>query len=578
MEFEGWTRDLLIFLVTAGIVVPLFSRVRLGIVLGFLLAGVLLGPHGLGALADDFEWLGYITFASDDRVAPFAELGVLFLLFTVGLELSVGRLWAMRKVMIGAGIAQVLISTAFIAVIAALFDVGVIAAVTIGLGLGFSSTAIALQLLIQNKRLGSEVGKTTFGVLLMQDLAVIPAVILVTILAGNAELPVSTAILSGVGLAVGAVAVIVVVGRFVLGPLLTLAASTRSREIVVAIALLLAIGAATATEAAGLSAALGAFLAGLLLASNEYRHQIEVDIEPFKGLLLGLFFMTVGMSVDLGIVRTEFLGVIAAVLGLVAAKAIIAYGVVRLIGIRHSTAVETALLLAGAGEFAFVLFSLARQEGLFGAADLGFATTVAAVSMLLTPLLAAVGHRLNTRLVKRDSVRESDGVREPGALEGHVIIGGFGRVGEMVGRLLETMSTPYIAIDLDARRVAAARAEGRPVFYGDVGRQELVERLGGDKAAGFVVTSDLPVETDQTVAMIRLSWPDAKIFARAKDPAHAHRLIAMGATDVVPEAAEGSLQLALHVLTGIGLPRDAVDSTIDEVRSALMNDPGPEQS
>lgn len=577
MEFEGWTRDLLIFLVTAGIVVPLFSRIRLGIVLGFLIAGVVLGPGGLGALAEEDNWLHYVTFADDDRVAPFAELGVLFLLFTVGLELSLSRLWAMRRMVFGAGMAQILISALVVGGTIAIFKVDVMVALVIGLGLAFSSTAIALQLLIQNKRLGSEVGRTTFGVLLMQDLMVVPGVILVTILAGDAEVSVGVAILRGLGLAVAVVVAIAVVGRFVLGPLMTLAASTKSREIVIAIALLVAIGTATLTASAGLSAALGAFLAGLLLATSEYRHQIEVDIEPFKGLLLGLFFMTVGMSVDLAAVWEDLLGITVAVLALVSAKALIAYGVTRAFGVRHPTAVETALLLAGAGEFAFVLFSLARQEGLFGAEEAGVATTVAAVSMLLTPLLASLGQRLNSRIAKRDDEKVAGTPEELGDLSGHVIIGGFGRVGEMVGTLLESMSTPYIAIDLDARRVAAARAEGRPVYYGDIGREELLERLGAERAAGFVITSDLPIETDRTVGMLHARWPKVKIFARAKDPAHAHRLVSMGATDVVPEATEGSLQLAAHVMIGIGLPDDAVYDSVDTVRQKLLHDLGPEQ-
>ena len=353
------------------------------------------------------------------------------------------------------------------------------------------------------------------------------------------------AVLRGLGVAVAAVAGIVVIGRFVLGPLLTLAASTRSREIVVAIGLLVAIASAAATSAAGLSSALGAFLAGLLLASSEYRHQIEVDIDPFKGLLLGLFFMTVGMSVDVAFVWDASVrrppGARRHRAGEGADRL---WRGARMVGSRHATAIETALLLAGAGEFAFVLFTLAGREALIESDTLSFATTVAALSMLLTPLLAALGQRWAARLAKRDRAVMDGNIDDAADLKGHVIVGGFGRVGEMIARSLEAMSTPYVAVDLDARRVAAARAEGRPVYFGDVGRQELLTRLGADKAAGFVITSDIPIETDQTVAMIRHAWPNAKIFARAKDPAHAHRLIGLGATDVVPEAAEGSLQLA----------------------------------
>lgn len=579
MALEGaWARDLLIFLVTAGIIVPLLGRARVGSVLGFLLAGVVLGPGGIGALAGEAEWLRYVTFTSEERVAPFAELGVLFLLFTVGLELTVSRLWAMRRFVLGAGLTQIAISTIVIALIASWLNVEATAAFVIGLGLAFSSTAIALQLLIQKRRLGSDVGRTTFGVLLMQDLMVVPGVILITILAGDSELSVPVAVLRGLGVAAGAVIIIFVAGRFVLDPLLRLAASTKSREIVVAIALLIAIGSAAATAAAGLSPALGAFLAGLLLASSEYRHQIEVDIDPFKGLLLGLFFMTVGMSIHVAELWEQLPVVIAGVAVLLLLKAVIAYGVVRLVGAVHVTAVETALLLAGAGEFAFVLFSLARQEALLEPEILTLATTITAVSMLLTPVLAAGANRWVARQVRRDRAKPDGELAHAKNIDNHIIVGGFGRVGGMIARLLEATSTPYVAVDLDAGRVAEARAEGKPVYYGDIGRHEILERLGADRAAGFVITSDLPVETDQTVAMIRSHWPNGKIFARSKDPAHARRLMGMGATDVVPEAMEGSLQLAGHVLIGIGLPEDAVANAIADVREALLHDIGPEQA
>ena len=578
MSFEDWTRDLLIFLVTAGVVVPLFTRIRMGTVLGFLIAGVVLGPGGLGALAEDAEWLRYITFNTEERVAPFADLGVLFLLFTVGLDLSFARLWAMRRIVLGAGLAQVLLSMVAIAAVVTWFNVGTTAAVIIGIGFAFSSTAITLQLLIQGKRLGSDVGRTAFGILLMQDLMVVPGVILITMLSGDSGATVTEAMFRGVGLAIAAVVIIVLAGRFVLRPLFSLAAATRSREIVVAIALLVAIGAALATEAAGLSSALGAFLAGLLLATSEYRHQVEVDIEPFKGLLLGLFFMTVGMSVDLAVVWRELTLIAVGVAALLLIKAAIAYAVTRIIGVRHATAFESALLLAGAGEFAFVLFTLARREGLLAASDLRIVTMVVAVSMLLTPLLAAAGQWWAARNAQRERSAGDGEFDDPGALEGHVIVGGYGRVGEMIAKVMDTMSTRYVAVDLDARRVANARAEGKPVYYGDIGRKELLERLGADKALGFVITSDVPIETEQTVAMIRAAWPDAKIFARAKDPPHAHRLMGMGATDVVPEAAEGSLQLAAHMLIGIGLPDAEVDETINGVRAALLHDLGPEQA
>jgi len=574
MELDGWTGELLIFLVTAGIIVPVFYRARVGTVLAFLIAGVALGPHGLATFSGDAPWLRHITFNDEERVASFAELGVMFLLFTIGLELSLTRLWAMRKLVFGAGSVQTLVTAAAIGGLALLFDVPPEAAIVFGLGLAFSSTAIVLQLLIQKRRLTGDLGAVTLGILLMQDLFVVPGVILVTVL-GDDSSSVGLSLLRGIGLAVAVVTVILAVGQYVLRPLVRLAASTGSREIILAIAILVAIGGAALTAAAGLSPALGAFLGGLLFGSSEYRHQVEVDIEPFKGLLLGLFFMSVGMTIDLSLLGSELVAVIAAVVALFLLKSVIAAAAARLFGIPVPAAVEAGILLSGAGEFAFVIFTLARREGLMTSGDLGFVTTVAAVSMMLTPAFGALARIVGTRLARSAAPGGETATAPADELSGHVIIAGYGRVGEVVAAAVEATATPYVALDLNASRVTEARNAGRHVIFGDASRHEMLERVGASRASAFVVTADLPAETDRTVAMIRKYWPAARIFARARDTDHARRLVAQGTAAAVPEAFEASLVLADRVLEGIGVSVDLVTETIEAARArALMTDDG----
>ncbi len=570
MDLDGWTQDLLIFLVVAGVIVPVFYRVRVGTVLAFLIAGVALGPGGLGSLVNEAPWLRHVTFASEERVTPFAELGVMFLLFTIGLELSFTRLWAMRKLVFGAGATEVVAATVVIAAVAAAFGVRPSAAIVFGLGLALSSTAIVLQLLSADRRLGTEVGRAVLGILLMQDLMVVPGVILITII-GDEGASITLSLLRGIGLAVVVVLFILVLGRFLLRPLVRLAASTGSREIVLAIAILVAIGAAVITSAAGLSAALGALLAGILLGSGEYRHQVEIDIEPFKGLLLGLFFMSVGMGIDVAFFGQEFFRILAGVALLLVVKAVLVFGVARLFAISRHASVESALLLAGAGEFAFVLFTLARQEALMTSADLRFVTTVAALSMMLTPALGALGWRLEGR-VFRSAQKRKDPIAtdEEAALSNHVILGGYGRIGEMVAFALEATAIPYVALDLNARRASTARKAGKPVHFGDASRQEMLERVGAARAKAFVLTSDLSAEIDRTVAVIKQAWPEARIFARARDPEHARKLAGQGVFGAVPEAFEASLTLAQRVLLGIGLPDGAVAQAIDDARARAM--------
>ncbi|MCB1495542.1 MAG: cation:proton antiporter [Bauldia sp.] len=568
-EYEA-ARELLIVLGTAGVVVPLFGKMRFGVVPGFLLAGLLLGPGGLGSFVGEVRWLAYVTFSNPARVQPIAELGVIFLLFLIGLEFSFDRLWALRRYVLGVGSLQVLLSAAAILGIALLIGLDLSGALVLGLALSLSSTAIVSQVLIEAHRFALPVGRLVLSVLVFQDLMVVPIVVVVGLL-GSAGSSDTDFTIASAAVALAVVAGIVVVGRFLQGPLMRLTAGTGSRELVVAISLFLAIGAAVLTAAVGLSPALGAFLAGLLLGETEYRHQIEVDIEPFKGLLLGLFFMTVGMSLDLAAITIGPLAFVAAVVTLILLKGMIMIVVARAFGVGLAVAIEAGFLLSSAGEFAFVVFTLARQEALVAPGLLQFLVSVSALSMFMVPVLGALGRRVARAIAVREDVRaHGAGPGQAHELADHVVIGGFGRVGEMVARLLTEERIPWVALDLDAGFVAAAHAAGRPVFYGDASRREILERVGGARARAFVATTDAPGATEGMVAAIRRAWPDAAIHARARDSAHAEHLVALGVTAVTPETLEASLQLARGLLVRIGLPEDAADSRIAAVREDEM--------
>lgn len=570
MSDEVAIKHVLIFLAAAGVVVPLFSRLRVSVVPGFLIAGVILGPLGLGRLASDYPWLSPFTFTTTENVLAFADLGVLFLLFLIGLEFSLERLWAMRKLVLGLGSLQFIISTVVILAGVSILEDSFDIALIVGLALALSSTAIVTQVLIEARRFAAPVGQVSIGVLLFQDLMVVPIVIIVGLVGGEAAL--HSALLRAVGLAVAVLAIIVVAGRYLVGPLLHLAAKTGSREIVVSIALFLAIGTAVLTNAVGLSPALGAFLAGLLLGETEYRHQIDVDIEPFKGILLGLFFMTVGTSVDVVAIAASPMTYLAALVGLLIVKGVVFYGAARAFGLDSVVSIEAAFVLAGAGEFAFVTFKLASGEQLLDGTEYQFLVTVTALAMLAIPVLEVLGRRVATAVGRRRAgdLAGSVGVEgfDGGSLSGHVVIGGFGRVGRTVGRVLDAERIPFVALDLDADLVATQRRAGLPVFYGDASRREILERVGGERARAFVVTTDEPLATERMVKAVLTAWPDASIHARALDAEHAEKLAGIGVKDVVPEALEGSLILAGRILSDVGMPEDAIDARLSVAREA----------
>ena len=561
MHEVTWLKDLMLVLAAASIVVPVFGRLRLGVVPGFLLAGLILGPGGLGHFAHDIHWLGYVTFSEPEGVRPVAELGVLFLLFLIGLEFSVERLWSIKRLVFGFGSAQALVSAAVIVPVALWLIGAAEPALVIGLALALSSTAIVTQFLIETHRFTLPVGRAALGVLLFQDLLVVPLVVVVGLLGGE-DVRLSWGLAWAVLAALGAVAVVILGARFVVRPFIALAARTESRELLVAISLFVVIGTSLLTAAVGLSPALGAFLAGIILGSSEYRHQIEVDIEPFKGLLLGLFFMTVGMSLDLAVIFSNPLPLLAATLALMAGKAVIAFLAALVFGLAVPVAIESALLLAGAGEFAFVLLSLAADRNIMGPELHAFVVTMAALSMFATPVLGTLGRRFAERLSRKTADRDHGAGIAVSDLSDHVIIGGFGRVGQAVARALEAERIPYVALDTDAELIAKHRRAGRNVYFGDASRREILDRVGGKEARAFVVTPNKPIAAERMVEAICSRWPAASVHARAADVAHAEQLMAAGAADVVPEALESSMVLAGHVLTALGLPDDDVEARI----------------
>lgn len=524
-----YLREALVFLAVAGIAVPLLSRLKVSPVLGYLLIGGLIGPYGLGLLVGDYPALSRAVISDIEGVRGLAEIGVVFLMFMIGLELSLDRLWSSRRLVFGMGSLQIAATAGLIAWLATLFGAETRSALVIGAALSLSSTAIVMQLLVNGRRQSSPVGRTGFAILLMQDLAVVPILFMVGILA----VPGSQGLAVGLALALGkaalAIVIIYVAGRLLLRPVLRQVAQARNAEMFTAAVLLAAVGVSVLTAQFGLSMALGALLAGLLLAETEYRHQIEVDIEPFKGLLLGLFFMSVGMGVDWCHVVSSPLVIIAAVASLWLLKAAIIAALAMLFGRRRPVAVETGLLLGQAGEFAFVILGAAASLGLIAGELEQRILIVAGVSMLLTPLAAQLAERLSRVLERRSAASEAqdsdDSFRD---CAGHVIIAGFGRVGQTLSRSLEAEGLDYVALDADAARIAKLRDKRQPAFYGDASRIE--------------------------------------ILAKARDPEHARRLRELGATFCTPETVEASLQLASNVLLDIGVDAEVVQRRMAEQR------------
>jgi CPA2 family monovalent cation:H+ antiporter-2 len=561
-------REVVVYLVAAGVVVPMVGRLKISPVFGFLVVGVVIGPYGLARFSDTLPWLTYAAITDLARVRVLAELGVMFLLFMIGLELSVERLWAMRRRVFGLGGAQVTVTGAVIAIIAMFFDNSLAAAIVLGCAFALSSTATVMQLLSENRRLGTATGRTSFAILLCQDIAVLPILFLVGAFATQSETPVLLAFVWAIGQALLAIIAILAIGRLVIRPAFRFVGSTASREMFLAFVLLIIVGTALATEQVGLSMALGAFLAGLLFAETEYRHEIEIDMEPFKGLLLGLFFVSVGMSIDIVQVAAKPFWLIASILGLYLIKSPIIYLLARWFGEGRPVALEAGLLLGQGGEFAFVIIGMAFSLGLMPNETAQFMLIVASMTMIATPGVAHIARKIARSAETReaeDGQRDSD---KPAGLSGHVIIVGYGRVGQMLGSVLEGQEVPHIGLDIDAELVAHFRDDGAGIFFGDARRPDMLRRVGVDSAAALVVTMDSPQYAEQVVATARQNWPDLVIYARARDRLHSARLITCGASHAIPETIEASLQLGEMVLMGIGIPDQTARRIIEARRQA----------
>ncbi|MBL8838349.1 MAG: cation:proton antiporter [Alphaproteobacteria bacterium] len=559
-------RELVVFLVIAGIIVPFAHRQRISPVLGYLIVGTIVGPYGLGRLGESLGVFRFAVIDDIDAVKRIGELGVVFLLFMIGLDLSIERLWSLRRLVFGFGGLQVIVSAAAIGLIAAALGAAPRAALVVGTCLALSSTAVVTSLLIEQRRFATPVGRASFAVLLFQDLAVVPILVMLSVLGEPDGGGIAAGLMRALIEAAAMIVLIVAVGRTILRPAFRMVAGTRLREVFMALTLLASIGAAALTGMVGLSMALGAFLAGLLLAESEYRHQVAVDIEPFKGLLLGAFFLSVGMGIDPRQLAVDWAVTLAAVAGLIGLKAAIAVPLGRAFGLPWPVAVEAGIVLGQGGEFAFVVVGLAAASAILDAGTAQFVLAVVSLSMLVTPALAAAGRGLAARLARPAQPGGADAAAASPALEGHAIIAGFGRVGRMAARVLDAQRADYIALDRDDALVEGCRAAGQPVYFGDASVPTMLERVRAGSAHTLIVTMDDPAAVERTVRAARERWPQLRICARARDFDHAQRLIALGATAVVQEAVELSLQLAGQVLEGLGVPDETVSQLIDQER------------
>jgi monovalent cation:proton antiporter-2 (CPA2) family protein len=529
-------QESIIYLLAAIISVPISKRLGFGSVLGYLCAGILIGPFGFGFIHEP------------EHILHFAELGVVFLLFIIGLELKPARLWIMRKMVFGLGTAQVLVSAAVIAVLAWLYGLEAQTSVVVGLILALSSTAFVLQMLAEKKQLNTQFGRAAFSILLLQDLAVIPLIALLPLLGARAGLdsgfdPVE------VGMMIGTLVLLIVGGRLALKPVLSTVAAAGIPELFTATALLVVIGSALLMEFAGMSMVLGAFIAGMLLADSEYRHQLEADIAPFKGLLLGLFFIAVGMSVNISLLLDIPGRIMLLVAGLMVSKAVVLIVLARLFGMcDRRNALSLAAVMSQGGEFAFVLFALAARERLVPAGVIDELILAVAVSMLLTPFVYLLNERFSAKLGKAEAPQFDDIPEE----EHEVIIAGFGRVGQIVGRLLQSINKPFTALEIDSSQVDIVRRYGNSVHFGDAARPEVL-RAAGATHAKILVLATADMETSLHIAeTAKRQFPNLTIIARAHNRRHAHKLMDIGVDKIFRDTLLSSLAMGESVLEKLG--------------------------
>ncbi|MBA3814432.1 MAG: cation:proton antiporter [Alphaproteobacteria bacterium] len=546
--------NFLCFLMAAVGIVFIFRRMKASPVLGYLAAGMLIGPHVLKIITDP------------TATQVLGEIGVLFLLFTLGLELPLQRLQSMKKYVFGLGVAQVFVTAAIFTFIGVLLGLPKETSLLVGGALSLSSTAVVLQVLIDRKEMATRFGRVSFSVLLFQDFAVVLLLILATTLGredSNLFFELTLAIFK-----TSVVLIIIIgIGRIIFRPIYRAVAMSGNPELFMATTFLVVLGTAFLTETAGLSMELGAFLAGILLAETEYRHQVEADIQPFKGLLLGVFFMSVGMGIHVSVLLNDYeiiLGFLAVMLTL---KALLIFFLSRLVGLKGHTSIKVSLLLAGGGEFVFVIFSpLVSQKFLPpNITDILFLVVV--LSMALTPFLAMLGKCLaDKHQVYETHADPQVETEELGEFNNHIIIAGFGRVGQMLGDLLASHLIPFVALDTDMRCVTEGRNKGWPVFYGDAKQLEVLKSVGAERAKAIVITLNQITPSVRTVLMLRRYFPALPVCVRIKDHNHQEKLLDSGARLVVPETVEPTMQLATSILHVMGMPQNEITQLLDTFR------------
>lgn len=547
----------LVILGAAGIVIPAFARLKINPVIGFILVGIAAGPFGLGAYAESLPLLSHFTINDPEAIAPFAEFGVILLLFAIGLELSFNRLWTMRRMVFGIGAAELLLTALIIGGVLLAVDWPVKSAAALGLALAMSSTALVLPI----SGTKSAVGRAALAMLLFEDVALVPMLFFFGTV-GGADVD---GLMRAAGLGIAIIAGMLLLGRIILPILFAQAARTKNPEVFLAISLLTVILAASATAAVGLSPILGALVAGLIIAETEYHAEVEAITAPFRGLALGVFLITVGMRINLGEILADWPKLLAGLAAVLIVKMAVTSALLRLSGARKGVAAETGVLMASPSETTLILLGAAGAAGVLAGETVAFWSAVTALGLTITPLLASLGRHAGRRVEKQTMSDEDMGE----AASGRTIIFGFGRVGQMVADMLKEHGRPYLGIDSDIDGCARARRNGYDAIFGDVARGELTEKLDLGKASALVLTMDDPVLTARLTRRIRRQYPELPIIARARDSEHAAKLYKAGVTDAVPEALEASLQLSEAVLVDIGVAMGPVIASIHEKRSDL---------
>jgi CPA2 family monovalent cation:H+ antiporter-2 len=561
--------DALVILGAAGIVIPVFNRFRITPVIGFILVGLLVGPFGLGRLVFDHPGLHYITITDPEGLEIFAEFGIILLLFSIGLELSFARLWDMRRMVFGLGSLELVVISASLTFILAAIGQSFSGALALGLALALSSTALVLKI----TEATTPVGKAALAMLLLEDIALVPIIFLLGALgpsAGGGVNALLDTLLWGTIVIVG----LLFFGRYLLPPLFAQAARTKSPELFLAASLLVVIVASLATAAAGLSPIVGALVAGLLIAETEYHSEVEQITEPFKGLALGVFLITIGMSIDLAVVWENLASIVIATVAVILLKAFVTGVMLRVMGARRGTAMEAGILMSSPSETTLIVLTAAATAQLIQPGTAQFWQIVTALGLMVTPLLAMLGKVMAKRVDRAETPHRppEDQTKPP------TLIVGFGRVGHLVADMLTRHGRPYLAIDSDADLVAQGRRLGYSVAFGNAGRGDALLRLGAADSAAVILTMDEPVTAQRIVRKLRMQFPDLPILARARDADHAAQLYRAGASYAVPETLESSLQLSEAALVETGVAMGPVIASIhekrDEFRQMIMEEGG----